>query len=47
MNTRWVTRLPWLALLASAGIACAKDAGTSLPRLKLDPARTAVVVTFE
>jgi pimeloyl-ACP methyl ester carboxylesterase len=43
MNTRWVTRLPWLALLASAGIACAKDAGTSLPRLKLDPARTAVV----
>ena len=43
MNTRWVTRLLWLALLASAGTACAKDAGTSLPRLKLDSARTAVV----
>ncbi len=43
MNTQWVTRLLWLALLASAGTACAKDAGTSLPKLKIDPARTAVV----
>ncbi len=43
MNTRWVTRLLWLALLTSAGTACAKDASTSLPRLKIDPARTAVV----
>ena len=43
MNTRWVNRLLWLALLASAGSACAKDAGSSLPGLKIDPARTAVV----
>ena len=43
MNSRWVTRLLWLALLTSAGAACAKDAGTSLPKLKIDPSRTAVV----
>ncbi len=43
MNTRWVTRLLWLALLASAGSACAQDADSSLPTLKIDPARTAVV----
>ncbi|TAN09653.1 MAG: hypothetical protein EPN37_19035 [Chitinophagaceae bacterium] len=43
MNTRWVTSLLWLALLASAGSACAKDADSTLPQLKLDPARTAVV----
>ncbi|MEP6898541.1 MAG: PHB depolymerase family esterase [Rhodanobacter sp.] len=43
MNTRWVTRLLWLALLTSAGTACAKDAGASLPKLKIDRARTAVV----
>jgi poly(3-hydroxybutyrate) depolymerase len=43
MNNRWVTRLLWLALLASAGTACAKDAGTSLPKLRIDPARTAVI----
>jgi hypothetical protein len=43
MNTRWVTRLLWLALLASAGSACAKDAGKNLPKLNVDPARSAVV----
>lgn len=43
MNNRWVTRLLWLALLANAGTACAKDAGTSLPKLTIDPARTAVI----
>ncbi|HZX70297.1 MAG TPA: PHB depolymerase family esterase [Rhodanobacter sp.] len=43
MNTRWVTRLLWLALLTSAGTACAKETGASLPKLKVDPARTAVV----
>ncbi len=43
MTARWVTRLLWLALLASAGSTCAKDAGTNLPGLKIDPARTAVV----
>ncbi len=42
MNTRWVARLLWLALLASGGV-CAKDTGSGLPGLKLDPARTAVV----
>ena len=43
MNTRWVTRLLWLALLASAGSACAKGPDANLPKLKIDPARTAVV----
>jgi hypothetical protein len=43
MNTRWVTRLLWLALLASAGSACAKDAGKNLPKLNIDPARSAVI----
>jgi hypothetical protein len=43
MNTRWVTRLLWLALLTSAGSACAKDAGKNLPKLNIDPARSAVV----
>ena len=43
MNTRGVTRLLWLALLTSAGSACAKDSGASLPKLKIDPSRTAVV----
>ncbi|MEP6908555.1 MAG: PHB depolymerase family esterase [Pseudoxanthomonas sp.] len=43
MNTRWVTRLLWLGLLTSAGSACAKAAGATLPRLKIDPSRTAVV----
>jgi pimeloyl-ACP methyl ester carboxylesterase len=43
MNTRWVTRLLWLTLLTSAGTAGAKGTGTSLPRLKIDPARTAVI----
>jgi poly(3-hydroxybutyrate) depolymerase len=43
MNTPGATRLLWLALLAGAGTICAKDAGTSLPRLKIDPARTAVI----
>jgi predicted esterase len=43
MNTRWTTRLLWLALLVSAGSACAKGTDTGLPKLKIDPARTAVV----
>src|SRR3546814_18181675 len=43
MNTRWVTRLLWMALLTSAGTACAKGADANLPELKIDPARTAVV----
>lgn len=43
MSTRWVARLVWLALLTSAGSACAKDPGSSLPKLKIDPARTAVI----
>jgi hypothetical protein len=43
MNTRWVTRLLWLALLTSAGSACAKDAGKNLPKLNIDPTRSAVV----
>ena len=43
MNSRWVTRLLGLVLLTSAGSACAKDAGAGLPRLRIDPARTAVV----
>ncbi|MEO6801408.1 MAG: PHB depolymerase family esterase [Rhodanobacter sp.] len=41
MSCRWLNRLLWLAVL-SGGSACAKDAGSSLPMLKLDPARTAV-----
>ena len=43
MSTRWVTRLLWLTLLTSAGTACARGADASLPELKIDPARTAVV----
>jgi poly(3-hydroxybutyrate) depolymerase len=43
MTTRWTTRVLWLALLASAGSACAKSPDASLPKLKIDPARTAVV----
>lgn len=43
MNTRGITRLLWLALLTSAGTVCAKGADTSLPKLKIAPARTAVV----
>jgi poly(3-hydroxybutyrate) depolymerase len=43
MNTRWMTRVLWLALLASAGSACAKGTEAKLPKLKIDPARTAVV----
>lgn len=43
MSTRWVIHLLWLALLANTGTACAKDAGSSLPTLKIDPAHTAVV----
>ncbi len=43
MNTRWVTRLLWLAALTTVGSACAKDANPALPALKLDPAHTAVV----
>jgi len=43
MNTCWVTRLLWLAWLTSAGTACAQGADASLPELKIDPARTAVV----
>ncbi|WEN13611.1 PHB depolymerase family esterase [Rhodanobacter sp. AS-Z3] len=43
MNTRWVARLIWLALLTSAGSACAKDPGSSLPKLKMDAGRVAVV----
>jgi Predicted peptidase len=43
MNIRWAMRLLSLALLTGTGAACAKDAGTSLPKLRIDPARTAVV----
>jgi len=43
MTTRWTTRVLWLALLTSAGSACAKGPDASLPKLKIDPARTAVV----
>lgn len=43
MTSRWMTRLLWLALLTSAGTACARDAGPGLPKLSIDPARTAVV----
>jgi len=43
MNTGWVVRVCSVVLLAGAGVACAKDAGTGLPSLKIDPARTAVV----
>lgn len=43
MNNRWIHRLLWLALLAATGSACAKEAGAGLPKLKIDPARTAVV----
>ena len=43
MSTRWVSRLLWLALLTSAGSACAKDAVSALPKLHIDPTRTAVV----
>lgn len=43
MNTRWTTRLLCLTLLAAAGAACAKDAAAPLPKLKLQPARVAVV----
>ena len=41
MTCRWLNRLLWLAVL-SGGSACARDAGPSLPLLKLDPGRTAV-----
>ncbi len=41
MTRRWLNRLLWLAVL-SGGSACARDAGPSLPMLKLDPDRTAV-----
>lgn len=41
MTRLWLNRLLWLAVL-SGGSACARDAGSSLPSLKLDPARTAV-----
>ena len=41
MTRRWLHRLLWLAVL-SGGSACARDAGPSLPTLKLDPTRTAV-----
>ena len=43
MNARWVPRLLWLGLLASAGSACARDVDSSLPKLNIDPARAAVV----
>ncbi|MEO7053136.1 MAG: PHB depolymerase family esterase [Rhodanobacter sp.] len=41
MTRRWLNRLLCVAVL-SGGSACARDAGPSLPALKLDPARTAV-----
>ena len=41
MTCRWLNRLLWLAVL-TGGTACAKDAESSLPALKLDPARAAV-----
>lgn len=41
MTRQWLNRLLWLAVLTAGG-ACAKDAGSSLPALQLDPARTAV-----
>lgn len=41
MTHRWLNRLLWLAVLGG-GSACARDAGSSLPALKLDPARTAI-----
>ncbi|MEO5812839.1 MAG: PHB depolymerase family esterase [Rhodanobacter sp.] len=41
MTCRWLHRLLWLALV-SGGSACARDVGSSLPTLNLDPARTAV-----
>jgi poly(3-hydroxybutyrate) depolymerase len=44
MNMQWATRLLCLGLLAGAGSACANDTtSSSLPNLKIDPARTAVV----
>ncbi|MEO6926082.1 MAG: PHB depolymerase family esterase, partial [Rhodanobacter sp.] len=41
MTCRWLDGLLWLAVL-SGGSACARNAGPSLPVLKLDPGRTAV-----
>jgi poly(3-hydroxybutyrate) depolymerase len=41
MTCRWLNRLLWLAVLGG-GTACARDVGSSLPTMKLDPARTAV-----
>lgn len=43
MNSRWVVRLLGLSLLTCVASACAKDVDASLPKLKIDPARTAVV----
>lgn len=43
MSTRTITRLLWLALFTVAGGACAREGASSLPALKLDPTRTAVV----
>lgn len=43
MTTHWMTRLLWLALLTTAGSACANAADGNLPKLNIDPARTAVV----
>ncbi|HEY8587890.1 MAG TPA: PHB depolymerase family esterase [Rhodanobacter sp.] len=43
MSTRTITRLLWLALFTVAGGACASEGASSLPALKLDPTRTAVV----
>ncbi len=43
MTMRWVTRVLSLALLSVVGSACAKDVAANLPKLKIDPSRTAAV----